>query len=146
MGGWVNRWGRLPVWKLMTIVALLALPMAFCLVPIGRQAEWGRVHRQMDDTIRYLKPSDPSGVDPAVWDHALGATITAYGNVCFSTEHVSIPEMYRLRDDLDAKLKGKVDLDTLVWIWERLGETGPPGQSYARRHRPLLDQYLPARP
>jgi hypothetical protein len=142
----MGRSSRLPVWKLMTIVALLALPMAFCLVPVGRLTEWRRVHKRLDDKIRYLKPSDPSGVDPAVWDNALGATITAYGNVCFSTGHVSIPEMYRLQDDLDAKLKGKVDLDTLIWIWERLGETGPAGKDYAREKRPLLDQWLPARP
>jgi hypothetical protein len=135
MGGWMNRWGGLPVWKLMTVVALLALPMAFCLVPIHRQTEWSRLERQMDTSIRYLRPSDPSTVDPAVWDHALGATITAYGNVCFSTEHVSIPEMYRLRDDLDAKLKGKVDLDTLVWIWERLGGTCRPDRDALRIDR-----------
>jgi hypothetical protein len=142
----MDRSGRLPVWKLMVIVALLALPMAFCLVPVGRMAEWGRVHREMDDKIRYLKPSDPSGVDPTVWENVLGATVTAYGNVCFSTEQVSTAEMYRLQHDLDAKLKGKVDLDTLIWIWDRLGETGPHGESYARSKRPLLDQCLPARP
>jgi hypothetical protein len=92
---------RLPIWKLMAIVGLLALPMAFCLVPIGRQAEWLRVQRRMDSSIRYLRPGDPSGVDPAVWDRALGATVTAYGNVCFSPGHVSIAEMDRLRDDLE---------------------------------------------
>jgi hypothetical protein len=130
----------------MGLVALLALPMAFCLVPIQPHAEWSRLERLMDASIQYLRPSDPSTVDPAVWEAAHGSTVTAYGNVCFSPEHVSMPEMYRLRDDLDAKLKGKVDLDTLVWIWERLGKTGPSGESYARRFRPLLDQYLPARP
>ena len=54
--------------------------------------------------------------------------------------------MVRLRDDLDRKLKGKVDLDTLVWIWERLGQTGPGGKDYAERFRPMLDQCLPAGP
>jgi hypothetical protein len=142
----MDRSGRLSVWKLMAIVALLAVPMAFCLVPVGRQAEWRRVHQDIDDTIRYLEPSEPSTVDPTVWENARGATITAYANVCFSTGHVSMAEMYRLRRDLDAKLKGQVDLDTLIWIWERLGKTGPHGESYARRHRPLLDQWLPARP
>ena len=142
----MDRAGRPPVWKLMGLVALLALPMAFCLAPIGRQAEWDRLRRQMDRMIRPLRPSDPSGVDPVVWDRALGATITAYGNVCFSPGHVSTSEMARLRDDLDAKLKGRVDLDTLIWTWERLGETGPHGRRYARDLRPLLDQWLPARP
>jgi hypothetical protein len=142
----MDRSSRLAVWKLMAIVALLALPMAICLVPLGRQTEWGRVHRELDERIRDLKPSDPSGVAPAVWDNALMATSTAYGNVCYSIQHVTTAEMDRLRDDLDAKLKGKVDLDTLIWIWERLGETGPAGKRYAREKRPLLDQCLPARP
>jgi hypothetical protein len=141
----MDRSGRLSVWKLMTIVALLSVPMVFCLVPVGREAEWRHVHREIDDRIRYLEPSDPSSVDPTVWETARGATITAYGNVCFSTSHVSMAEMYRLRRDLDAKLKGKVDLDTLIWIWERLGDTGPTGKSYSREKRPLLDQWLPAR-
>ena len=136
----------LSVGKLMVVVAFAAMPMAFCLAPIYRQSEFVRLQWSVDAVIRNLQPTDPASVTPAVWDCVRGATITAYDNVCVGPEHVSITEMIRLREDLDRKLKGKVDLDTLVWIWERLGQTGPTGKDYATRFRPLLDHCVPARP
>src|SRR3954453_4144700 len=104
---------------MMATVAILALIMGYCVVPLGRHAEFNRLQRQMDHSIRSLKPSSPGGISPAAWDCALGWTVTAYVNVCFSPGHVSTAEMYRLRDDLEGTLEGTIDLGTLAWIWDR---------------------------
>jgi len=38
--------------------------------------------------------------------------------------------MLRFEQDLDEKLKGRVDLKTLKWIGERAAQTGPNGERY----------------
>jgi hypothetical protein len=38
--------------------------------------------------------------------------------------------MRQFENDLDAKLKEDVDIDTLKWIGERLAKTGPNGAQY----------------
>jgi hypothetical protein len=120
----------------LAVVALLAILMNFCLVPIGRDMDWMRLRRQMDVSIRSLGPSHPDAVNPSVWDCAHSWVVTAYGNICFSPEHTATAEMYRLRDDLKKKLAGEIDLNTLKWIWSRLGDTGPHGKQYIERHTP----------
>jgi hypothetical protein len=142
----MTRSSRFPVWKMMAFVAFLALPMGFCVVPVARQSEWSRLYQGMDRTIQSLQPSDPSTVNPAAWACARAATLTAYCNVCASIEQMPTAEMIRLLDDLDRKLKAKVDLDTLDWIWGRLGETGPFGEEYAESRRYMFDRCLPAKP
>src|SRR4051794_6873902 len=131
---------RFTVGKLMAAVAILALGMGFCIVPIGKQAEFARLQRQMDDSIRSLRPSDPTGISPTEWDCALGWTVTAYCNVCFSPGHVGTPEMYRLRDDLARKLDRRIGVDTLAWIWDRLAQTGPHGKQYVERNLPQFEE------
>lgn len=129
----------------MAAVAVLAVLLGTFVVPVGRRFEFSRLARQMDTSIRYLRPTNFSGVSPTVWECAQVWTVTAYGNVCFSPEHVATAEMYRLRDDLERKLAGPVDLDTLTWIWDRLARTGPSGKRYVERFRPLLEECLPAK-
>lgn len=112
-------------------------------VPFWRQAEWMRLYRQMDTTVRHLKPTQPRSITDPAWDCAHGWVITAYCNICFSPEHTTTAEMYRLRDDLESNLKDQVDFETLKWIWARLGETGPHGQRYIDRFGASFRDCLP---
>jgi len=137
---------RFSVWKLMVAIAILAVCLSYVLVPFSRQVEFNRLRAQMDDSIRNLQPTKGTAVSPIVWDCARNWTITAYGNVCFSRDHVATAEMYRFKDDLDKKLKGKIDLSTLLWIWERLAQTGPHGAQHVEAHRIQLQEYLPPTP
>jgi hypothetical protein len=122
----------------LTVVVLLALFLNFCIVPIGRHMEWTRLERQIDSYIRYLKPTPPSTIKPGEWDCAHSWIVNAYCNICFSPEHTAATEMYRLRKDLRAKLRDRIDLETLKWIWNRLGQTGPYGKQYTERFGPLF--------
>lgn len=134
------RW-HFPLWQSMVAVAVLAVLLAI-IVPVGRVTEYVRLQRQMGTSIRCLNPTNPN-VNPDDWDCAHFRTWVAYENVCFDPRLVNTVEMYRLRDDLDRKLKGNVDLDTLVWIWNRLAETGPHGKKYVERFRPIFEQCFP---
>jgi hypothetical protein len=127
----------------MLVVVFTALLLNFCIVPLGRQTEWRRLQNRMDSTIRYLRPTQPAAMNPSVWECAHGWVVTAYVNICFSPEHTATGEMYRLRDDLDKKLASGVDLDTLKWIWNRLGKTGPHGKRYIERHSPSFRDCFP---
>jgi hypothetical protein len=135
---------QLTVRRLMVVVAIVAVLLAALIVPLGRQLEYGKLRREMNDSIDALQYRVPHGVSPRVWECAWGWTLTAYGNVCFSEEHVRIEEMYRLRDELVPKLRGPVGPQTLVWIWERLAQTGPHGKRYVGQHRQsFLDCFPP---
>jgi hypothetical protein len=92
----------------------------------------------MDAQIRNLRPTQPNAIDPRVWECAHGWVVTAYCNICFSPEHTATPEMYRLQADLEERLQGEIDLETLKWIWRRLGETGPHGKQYTDRFGPAF--------
>lgn len=121
---------------MLALVAFVGLLLWFIFIPLRQQLEWARVARQMDATIRYLKPTEPNAVGSGEWDCAHAWVVTAYCNICFSTEHTTTAEMYRLRDDLDRKLTGPVNLETLKWIWDRLGETGHHGKQYTEHYEP----------
>jgi hypothetical protein len=136
---------RFAVWKLMAAVAVLAVLLGTLVVPVGKRLEFLRLKRKIDTFIVYLRPTDPKGVDAAVWACAHRWTVTAYGNVCSSPEYVPAAEMDRLRDDLDRKLSGNVDVDTLAWIWDRLAQTGPYGSRYVERFRPQFEECFPAK-
>jgi hypothetical protein len=90
----------LTVRRLMVVVAIVAVLLVALIVPVGRRYEYEKLRREMNDSIDALQYRVPQGVGPRVWECAWGWTLTAYGNVCFSEEHVRIEEMYRLRDEL----------------------------------------------
>ena len=129
----------------MLVVVFTALLLNFCIVPLGRQTEWRRLQNRMDSTIRTPSWTDRAGRHESkrVGNVPDGRVVTAYGNICFSPEHTVTVEMYRLRDDLDKKLASGVHLDTLKWIWNRLGKTGPHGKRYIERHSPSFRDCFP---
>jgi hypothetical protein len=49
---------------------------------------------------------------------------------------VSLEELRRFNADVAERLRGPVDLGTVDWVWERLGQTGPHGQRYRERFEP----------
>ena len=134
---------RLTVAKMMGAVALMALPIAFVVVPLHRMTEWRQLEREIDVTIRHLQPTNPQEVNMTVWECAQSTTVTTYCNICYSPGHPSTAEMYRLRYDLRLKLKEKVDLDTLEWVRDRLARTGPHGKWYIDHFKPLYIQCFP---
>lgn len=138
-----GRGRRLTVRALMGAILLLAVLLQFCIVPFYRHSEWSAIERRLDGQIRHLTPSDPSKVSIAAWDCARDWTTAAYNNICFSQHHVSTDEMRRFKRDLEGKLRGEVDLRTLIWIWDRLSKTGPTGKQYVRNQKDQFFRCLP---
>jgi hypothetical protein len=112
----------------------VGLLCAFYILVLHSTLEYARVQRQIDSSIRNLRPSRPEKVNQAVWECSRGWLVTAYCNICFSPEHTTIEEMYRLRTDVRKELESEIELDTLKRIWARLAQTGPHGKKYIARY------------
>ena len=84
----------------------------------------------------------PNTVDANVWEVATGWSITAYENICFSEDCVSITELKRFRTDVEDRFAGDVDLSTVDWLWQRLGETGQHGQEYRRNFEQIYHEHV----
>ncbi len=134
---------RISLATALALVALAAVLLNYLIVPFSRQMEWVRLFRQMDTSIGYLKPTQPNSIGPGAWDCAHGWVVTAYCNICFSPQHTTTAEMYRFRDDLNEKRNASIDLQTLKWIWIRLGETRPHGKRYTERYEPTFRECFP---
>lgn len=122
--------------------------LAACVVPLAlrvfRHVAYAQDRRAAQDMVNQLRHLRPPDVDAETWEMASGWAITAYCNVCFSPDHVPHDELRRFRAELEAKLQGPVDLATIDWVWERLGQTGPSGLSYKQRFEPQYRESLEA--
>jgi len=139
-----RRWFQFRLATLLLLFAVFGVLLSLCIVPIGRYAEWVRVMRQTRTMIENARPSSSAAVNPVAWDGAHGWVLNAYANICASPEHVSTEEMYLLREDVQEKLTTASDFETLLWIWNRLGETGPAGKHYVTKFRPQFRYFLPS--
>ena len=135
----------------IAVVALLAVLLAFWIVPVARRIERlnrQTEHRQVAGEIRgAILPFEsrvPVGVNPSVWACAVRETYTALFNICFAWDPPpSIEELYRLRNDLRAKLRDPVDIQSLEWIWDRVAHMGPAGKHAAKACRPTFEACFP---
>jgi hypothetical protein len=100
--------------------------------------------RRIRERIYALDERRPANIRPQLWADSVGWAGIAQGNICFSEEHTTYEAMCRLEEQLDEKLKGKIDLGTLEWIWDRLAETGPHGQSYVSTFRKAWKELIQA--
>lgn len=94
----------------------------------------------MEQIVWAWKDHLPPGVEPATWREVVVVSYNALGNVCFSPKHVSIAEMRRLRAEVEGKNREPITVETLDWLWWRLGKTGPRGAKYIRQMQPLWDE------
>jgi hypothetical protein len=146
------RWrrARITLRGSMIIVAILAAFLGFLVVPMlrhidrqNKRAEYRRVAHSLVGMIDALTTRAPEGVSSAVWTCAVKQTMACQFNVCFASEPApSAEELYDLREELDRKLLGTVDLKTLEWMWDRYAQMGPAGGHAVRACRPSFDACL----
>ena len=115
-------------------VVVLAAPVglrAWHLLRYARQKEVGV------KMIQSLRERRPAAVPSQTWDTATGWAITAFHNVCFSERCVTYEELVRFTDDASLRLAGEVSLESVDWVWARLGKTGPLGREYVAKWEPI---------
>jgi hypothetical protein len=127
----------------MVIIAILALFLAFVVVPLASEIERSRKRKEyervvggMTSAIFALKTPVAPGVDPARWYAAVELTATAHFNAFHLWHPPPIEEARRLRRELLLKISGPVDMQTLAWTWDRIRQTGADGRAYTDHHGP----------
>lgn len=115
--------------------ALLVLLLIWSGIPrvLIEQHTFRSHHDKLRGVFEELRERCPPRVNAKAWDEAINWIIIASANICTSPDRVSNAEMAALRADIDERLEGPVDLETLFWIWDRLGRTGPEGKLYVDR-------------
>ncbi len=129
------------------LLALLALAGVFLARPSKRFVDqwiYAQHRQKAADLVETLPNRRPSHVAPKAWEIASGWAVTAYRNVCFSPEHVSLSELKRFKADLEHEVAKDVDLETIDWIWRRLEDTGPHGKRYVERFEPQFREHMAA--
>lgn len=126
------------------VAALITLGLLLALVPhVAHNARWRAFFaekRDIEALLEQVRKTPPTGVDPRRWDVAWETTYNAFGNVCFSPEHVSVAEMRRLHKDIRKKLAEPPSVEWLRWVWYRLAQTGPHGKRYTDGAILLFDE------
>lgn len=97
------------------------------------QIRYNRRSYRINEKIISLQQRRPENVSEQAWADCVAWASIAHCNICFSEGHTSYQAMCRFEDQLDEKLQGEVDLDTIEWIGERLAETGPHGRQYMNK-------------
>jgi hypothetical protein len=135
--------------KAMVIIAILALFLAFVVVPLvseiersRRRQEYKRVVSGMNAAIFALKTRVPPGLDPARWSAAVELTAVAHFNAFYLRHPPTLQQAYRLRGELMPKLTGPVDMQTLAWTWDRIRQTGADGRAWTDRHEPEFRKFF----
>ncbi|MFG0296919.1 MAG: hypothetical protein ACF8PG_13515 [Maioricimonas sp. JB045] len=99
------------------------------------------LYLQSAEYVETLRVSCPEEVSPERWSEENFGIGTAFANVCFSTNHVPLDEMERLTVDLRERITGQpIDLTTIDWVWDRLAATGPHGEQYVGKWRPVWQE------
>ena len=89
----------------------------------------------LNEKICSLRERRPADVSENFWNECVAWASIAHCNICFSEGHAKYSEMLRFEHDLDEKLKGPIDLNTLKWIGELAAQTGSNGERYMENVR-----------
>ena len=132
---------------MMKIAACCALIGASALAaPLGARCwhlySYARQRAAGAELIESLRDRRPAAVPKATWDNAMAWAITAYHNVCFSDEHVTYKELVRFTHDARIKLAEHGGLESVDWVWARLGRTGPHGKQYVAKFEPVYREQV----
>jgi hypothetical protein len=89
----------------------------------------------VEDRIAALAESCPKGLSPDQWAFCVAWTWNLHGNHGGYSDFDS-SERDRFVAEFDRRLRGRVDLNTIDWIWDQYVEHSKGGAHYSRLYRP----------
>ena len=139
-------------WRWLLRITGLVLATTFLVIGVqvylyGRM--WDEFSTRTDHIeamILDLGKYPPPGASEHHWLNLCQGVVNGEANALFSPSHVSMEEVRRLEADVQRKLEGETQpkLETLEWVWNRMGECGPFQKRYITRMRPLFDEWADA--
>jgi hypothetical protein len=139
--------GRQPLRQVRIVIVFLVIPLAgglvYYLLAIWPMAQFFEEKKVIEQLLhQWWEGRPPLGIDEHRWQETWGLAYNGYGNVCFTSNHVSLQEMKRLKADIQEKMQQPATMARLRWFWDRLGETGPHGKQYIKQMTPLMDEAI----
>lgn len=128
----------------MVLIAVAAPLLSWCIIPISRNREWLNLRQEIYGRLDRLQPTNPKAIDPQEWSCLHGWVITAFANVCPDLKTFDTDRLRKFEEELEVEVNHGIDCETLIRLWDRLGETGPLGKSYIERFGPSFRECIPA--
>lgn len=105
--------------RLMIVVAAIALILggfdAIFLRPFRVHQRWyGRVEADLE-SLAHRRPPDVSRQE---WGYVVGWTLNAHANCCSHPNFVDRSQTERFADEFERKLRGRVGMETIDWVWD----------------------------
>jgi hypothetical protein len=138
------------MWGIVGLLLVVGIGFAgYCYLQIAHPWQLFRQETQAAQRLldsRVLCSPPPAGVSEHPWIDATGFLWTAYVNIFFSPHSTDMDEMRRFRLDLQQYLDtvNSVDVETLRWIWLRLGKSGGRSEAYIKRHTCFFEDRVAA--
>jgi hypothetical protein len=132
---------RIALWSGLLVLALILVLVTLAGWYYVRQQpfRWSRV---IDAHLDSLVSRRPAEMSPRQWESAVAWTGNLHANSLVAHQ-ADGPTVAALERRIREKLAGKVDLQTIHWIWDEYARVCPGGASY-QRFRPLMMEEIEA--
>ena len=96
-------------------------------------------YHRIDQCIDRLLAQRPTAMTPRDWNYLVGWTRNGLGNCCSSPSLIRENVRFeQFATDIERRVMGKVDIQTIDWIWDEFEATSLNGKNYSERWRPTL--------
>jgi hypothetical protein len=97
--------------------------------------ERDRCYASIEEMLRSLEKRRPTEMTPGQWNNAVVWTTGGLlpNSAIFHT--ADLRDIQQLERELQVKLNGRVDFNTILWIWDRIALLCETGQLYNERWR-----------
>lgn len=130
-----NQFGIRALFVVLTVLAMLLAGYGwFYRQYLEPAQQFGAIEKQ----LKSLSNRRPPELTPGQWESAVAWTLQLHGNsLPFSVDG---PTMRRFDQRLANKLRGKVNLETIHWIWDEYAAICPHGAAYQRFRAVMMEE------
>lgn len=89
-----------------------------------------RYDERIASHIRALATKCPSNLTAGQWQTLVSWTLKLHGNS--ELENLEVPKLREFENRIANRLEGKVDANSIEWIWDQYGEVTPSGATYQK--------------
>lgn len=110
---------RLSTRRLMLLVALITLPLAFDARYLKPYRDHRRWFSRVDACLEKLNAKQPQNLSIELWTNLTNWNNNLHGNCGFSPFYLTDKQLAEaFADELELRVEGPVDLKTIDWIWD----------------------------
>jgi hypothetical protein len=133
-----RRWYQYSLLQLVLAVTALSLLLS-CFAWYRAWVEPWEIEDQIRATIASLAEKRPPTMTREQWASAVEWTEKLGGNSLLHSE-ANVDELRRYQRELKERTAGKVDMMTILWIWDQHARLTRAGKNYQRFRQQMLDE------